>query len=131
VTASASSVKPKVSWNLEPALKAERVKALLVALQHLWSSGRQSRFLADISPKFIAAAATTAKVPIFLESVNRKDGDIDLQALQEALRDAQPITVANCFGCRAGLFKSQPEGCQTVGAAFATMAKWVDQHYGV
>jgi CRISPR-associated protein Cst2 len=127
----ASSAKPKESWSLQPDQKAKRVKALLLALQHLWSSGRQSRFLADISPKFIAAAATTAKVPIFLESVNRKDGDMDVQALQEALRDSQAITVAHCFGCRAGLFKSQPEGCQTVGVAFETMANWVDQHYGV
>ena len=47
--------------------KAERVEALLDALQNLWSSGRQSRFLADLSPKFVAAAITTVKAPIFLE----------------------------------------------------------------
>ncbi|MCL6561137.1 MAG: type I-B CRISPR-associated protein Cas7/Cst2/DevR, partial [Firmicutes bacterium] len=42
--------------DLPPAERAKRVKALLVALKNLWSSGRQTRFLADISPKFVAAA---------------------------------------------------------------------------
>ncbi|MHC5543578.1 type I-B CRISPR-associated protein Cas7/Cst2/DevR, partial [Singulisphaera rosea] len=51
-----ASAEKKVGWELKPKQKAERVVALLIALQHLWSTGRQSRFLADISPKFIAAA---------------------------------------------------------------------------
>ncbi len=79
-------------WNLKAAEKARRVAALLSALQHLWSSGRQSRFLADISPKFVAAATLTAKVPLFLESVTvRRDGpggdsSIDLAPLPKHLK---------------------------------------------
>ena len=34
------------------------------------------------SPKFVAAAVTTAKVPIFLESVQRKGDGIDTELLQ-------------------------------------------------
>lgn len=41
--------------------KASRVKDLLTAFKNLWTSGRQTRFLADISPKFIAAAMLTVK----------------------------------------------------------------------
>ena len=127
----------------------------LAALQHLWSSGRQTRYLADISPKFVAAAATTAKVPIFLESVQHNgDGNIDTRALREALADAESIVVEHCFGARSGLFnglvvgggekpkepqppEQQPtEGeaafkCQTVGQAFATMQRWVNANYGI
>lgn len=150
-----SSAEPEKAWELKREEKAKRVIGLLDALQHLWSSGRQTRFLADISPKFVAAAATTAKVPIFLETVQRNgDGGIDTRALREALADAKSIVVEHCFGARSGLFsglvvegeekpKEPPtpdpqstEGeaafkCQTVGQAFATMKRWVNAHYGI
>ena len=54
---------------LKKSEKIERVIAFIDAFQNLWSSGRQSRFLADISPKFMAGALMKAKNPIFLESV--------------------------------------------------------------
>jgi CRISPR-associated protein Cst2 len=118
------------AWELKPGEKTERVCALLTALQHLWSSGRQSRFLADISPKFVAAAVTTAKVPVFLESVQRDGDGIHVQVLKEALADASSITIAHCFGTRAGLFSTVPEDCKTVGEAFEKMHTWVKEHYG-
>ncbi len=123
-------------WDLKAAEKARRVAALLSALQHLWSSGRQSRFLADISPKFIAAAILTAKVPLFLESVTvRHDGasgdaGVDIAPLAEALEDAKEIMVAHCFGARSGLFRQVPEGCLTIGQAFESIQGWVKDHYG-
>jgi CRISPR-associated protein Cst2 len=122
-------------WELGAGEKATRVNALLSALQHLWSSGRQSRFLADISPKFIAGAVLTAKVPIFLESVRRtvseRDVAIDPKAITEALEDAKKITVAHCFGVRAGFFSQVPDGSRTVGQAFEAISGWVKDHYGV
>jgi CRISPR-associated protein Cst2 len=121
----------KKAWDLRPAEKAARVDAFLTALQHLWSTGRQSRYLADISPKFVAAAATTAKVPLFLESVQRKGDGVDVDALTQALADARAVTVAHCFGTRAGLFGAVPEGCLSVGAAFDAVRGWVKDHYGV
>jgi CRISPR-associated protein Cst2 len=126
-----SAAKPDESWELEPKDKAGRIRALLTALQHLWSTGRQSRFLADISPKFVAAAVTTAKVPIFLESVERAEGGLNTVALNEALADAAPILVAHCFGARSGLLKGAPEKCMTVGQAFETMHSWINEHFGV
>ena len=125
-----SAEKAKEPWELKPSEKAGRVDALLTAIQHLWSSGRQSRFLADISPKFVAAAATTAKVPLFLESVQRKGNGLDVRALNEALEDARPITAAHCFGARAGLFETLPDGCVTVGQAFESIRGWVKAYYG-
>lgn len=121
----------KPGWEIKPEEKARRVSALLKALQHLWSSGRQTRYLSDISPKFVAAALLTAKAPIFLEAVQVKGGDLNAMALTEALTDAQSITLKHCFGMRAGLFESKPNRCTTVGEAFITLHRWVAEHFGV
>lgn len=125
-----SGDKLKDAWDVGPAEKSKRVVALLNALQHLWSGGRQSRFLADISPKFVAAAVTTAKVPLFLESVQCKAGNLDLTALKEAVDDAKAITAAHCFGARSGLFGTLPDGCLSVGDSFDTVRDWVNKYYG-
>lgn len=125
-----ASAEKKEPWELTKSQKSERVVALLNALQHLWSGGRQSRFLADISPKFVAAAVTTAKVPLFLESVQSKAGNLDLGALKEAVDDAKAITAAHCFGGRSGMFGSLPEGCLSVGEAFDAVRGWVTSFYG-
>jgi CRISPR-associated protein Cst2 len=121
-------------WDLDAGKKAARVNALLSALQHLWSSGRQSRFLADISPKFVAAAALTAKVPIFLESVSGRRSEreitLDCHAIAEALQDSKKIIVGHCIGSRSGFFAQVPEGTKTVGEAFDTIRGWVKDHYG-
>ena len=120
----------KKAWELKGLEKAERVNSLLTALQHLWSSGRQSRFLADLSPKFVAAAVTTAKSPIFLESVIPKDDGIDTTAINEVVADSKAILVKHCFGVRSGTFTTVPEGTLTVGDAFSKMNEWVKTFYG-
>ncbi len=129
-----SSEKATQEWSLKPAEKAARVIALLKALQHLWSSGRQSRFLSDISPKFVAAATLTAKVPLFLESLRRdgagRDAGLDVKTLTETLDDSKEILVDHCFGARSGIFTGVPEGTKTVGQAFETIQGWVKTYYG-
>jgi len=117
--------------DLAPEERAKRVKGLLAALKNLWASGRQSRFLADISPKFVAAAMLTAKNPIFLESV-RVEGDSTVNAamIQETLDDYSPEIAASVIGIRTGAFDGEIEGAVTIGDAFATMASWVDEYYG-
>jgi CRISPR-associated protein Cst2 len=109
--------------------KTHRVIGLLAALQNLWSSGRQSRFLADLTPKFVAAAITSAKAPIFLESVQIQDGGLNGVALREILADHQDVIIDHVFGARSGLFNGLIEGTVTVGEAFQTMAGWVTKHY--
>jgi CRISPR-associated protein Cst2 len=125
-----SAEKPAEAWELDASSeKAARVTALIDALQHLWSSGRQSRFLADISPKFVACALTTAKVPIFLESVLRNGDGIDIAALQESLDDSHDIVAAHCCGARSGLFGKVPKDWKKIGEAFDTVRAWIDQYY--
>jgi len=114
---------------LENAEKASRVKDFLTAFKNLWTSGRQTRFLADISPKFIAAAMLTTKNPIFLESVVPKNGGINVELLNETIEDFKNEIKAKVFGARKGLFSNLPDGTVSIGNAFDTMANWIAEHY--
>lgn len=109
--------------------KSERVNSLIDALKNLWSSGRQTRFLADISPKFVAAAILTTKNPIFLESVIPVNGGVNIAVLQEVSKDFKGEIKASVFGARKDMFSTLPEGTITIGEAFNTMKKWVNEHY--
>jgi CRISPR-associated protein Cst2 len=114
---------------LPPEEKAKRVKALLVALKNLWSSGRQTRFLADISPKFVAAALLKVKNPIFLESVLPASEGINTELLSETVEDFKDETFAVVFGGRKELFKVLPENTLSLGESFGVMDDWVDTYY--
>lgn len=114
---------------LPPAERASRVKALLAALKNLWSSGRQTRFLADISPKFIAAALLRVKNPIFLESVLPVNGGVNTALLSETLQDYENEIIVSVFGGKRELFKTLPENTVSIGDAFAAIDSWIDKHY--
>lgn len=87
------------------------MKAFLTAVKNLWASGRQSRFLADISPKFIASAMLTTKNPVFLESVRvAGDGTIDNQMIKETLQDYKDEIVKSVVGVRTGAFNGEVTG---------------------
>ena len=116
--------------DIDVSQKADRVSALLDALQNLWSSGRQSRFLADLSPKFVAAAVTTVKAPIFLESVQVQGNTLSGATLEEVLADHQNVVLGSVFGSRTGLFDGTPANTGTVGEAFSTIKGWVQAVYG-
>ncbi|MDH7593993.1 MAG: type I-B CRISPR-associated protein Cas7/Cst2/DevR [Methanomicrobiales archaeon] len=116
--------------DLPPEERAKRVKAFLTAVKNLWASGRQSRFLADISPKFIVSAILTTKNPIFLESVRvAEDGTIDNQMIKETLQDYKDEIVKSVVGVRTGAFNGEVTGAVTIGDAFNTMMQWVDTYY--
>jgi CRISPR-associated protein Cst2 len=109
--------------------KAKRVKALLQALKNLWGSGRQSRFLADLSPKFVASAFMTVKNPIFLESLSIKNGSVDAVILDEVITDFSKEILVSVFGERKGLFKNDCEKAVTIGKAFEELENLVDEYY--
>ncbi len=109
--------------------KAKRVLAFIDALQVLWSSGRQSRFLADISPKFIAAALMKSKNPIFLESVTLSEtGQIDMEKLNSVIADYEKFIDKSAFAVQEAVFDKQ-EGMLTLSEGFATVANWVKEYY--
>ncbi|MCX9083734.1 MAG: type I-B CRISPR-associated protein Cas7/Cst2/DevR [Candidatus Methanoperedens sp.] len=109
--------------------KAARVKALLSAVKNLWASGRQTRFLADISPKFIAAAMLKTKNPIFLESVQVEGKKLNVDMIKETLKDYKSETISSVIGLRKGVFIGDIENSKSIGEAFDEMGTWVDQHY--
>lgn len=109
--------------------KIARLKDFLNAFKNLWTSGRQTRFLADISPKFIAAAMLTTKNPIFLESVVPMNGGINVELLNETVSDFNNEIKAKVLGARKGLFSNLPDGTVSIGDAFDIMANWIDEYY--
>lgn len=116
---------------LDSKAKAERVKAMLASVKNLWASGRQSRYLADISPKFIAGALLAVKNPIFLESIRVNGAELNVKTLTETLEDYKSETLATVIGTRSGFFTGTPEDAVSIGEAFDTMVRWVNQHYEV
>jgi CRISPR-associated protein Cst2 len=109
--------------------KAQRVKDLLNAIKNLWASGRQSRFLADIAPKFVAAAMLKTKNPIFLESIQVDGKKINTGMIKETLKDYNTEIVASAIGIRQGFFEGTIDGAKSIGDAFDEMATWVDTYY--
>ncbi len=109
--------------------KAKRVKDLLSSVKNLWTPGRQGRYLADISPKFVAAAMLRVKNPIFLESVQVDAKTLNMGMLNETVQDYKGEIIDHVFGLRQGFFSAAPEGTKTIGEAFDAMTTWVDKYY--
>lgn len=109
--------------------KAKRVTAFLDAFRNLWSSGRQSRFLSDISPKFIAAAFMKAKNPIFLESVNvDKNGKINYEKLRTVLSDYDKFIDEHVFAGQEAVFELS-DGVVGLKAGFEKIESWITEYY--
>lgn len=115
--------------NIDNKEKAARVKDLLAAVKNLWASGRQSRFLADISPKFVAAAMLKTKNPIFLESIQVKGNVLNTEMIKEALSDYSAETIASVIGMRKGVFSGEVDKSMSIGDAFVEMNNWIDEYY--
>ena len=109
--------------------RCKRLKSLLDAFRNLWSSGRQTRFLADISPKFVASAILTTKNPVFLESVLPTTKGVNVALLNEVLKDFEEEIKDSVFGARKNLFSTLPENTVTIGEAFKKMKNWVNEYY--
>ena len=111
--------------------KAKRVLAFIDALQMLWSSGRQSRFLADISPKFVAAAMMKSKNPIFLESVSLKEnGQINTDALMSVVGDYNRFIENYVFAVQEAVFEKH-ESMVSLSEGFEAIGDWVNDYYGI
>ncbi|MEZ0539534.1 type I-B CRISPR-associated protein Cas7/Cst2/DevR [Fibrella arboris] len=109
--------------------RTRRVIGLLEAFQTMWSSGRQSRFLADISPKFMAAACMNSKNPIFLEAVKTdRTGQVDVAALQTVLSDYEQFISSSVLATQESVF-SKTDGVVSLKEGFASMKQWVRDYY--
>ncbi len=109
--------------------KSKRVLAFLDTFRNLWSSGRQSRFLSDISPKFIAAAYMKAKNPIFLEAINvGKDGKINYAQLQTVVSDYDKFLKDYVFAAQEAVFELS-DGVVGLKEGFEKIETWVKEYY--
>lgn len=109
--------------------KSTRAIAFLDAFRNLWSSGRQSRFLSDISPKFIAAAYMKAKNPIFLEAVNvSKDGKVNYEELKSVVSDYDKFLTDSVFAAQEAVFELS-EGVVGLKAGFEKIEGWIKEYY--
>ena len=108
--------------------RKKRVFILLDAIKNLWGSGRQSRFLSDISPKFLVAAIMKTKNPIFLESVTLNQNKINDKILQETLEDYNDQILDYVIGMRSEMFECSLEH-GTIKDAFDKMKNWVENYY--
>lgn len=115
---------------LAPAEKQKRVTALVEAIQNLWGIGRQSRFLADISPKFICAALMKVKNPIFMECLKVDDNKVDMQLVKSTMEDFKGQTAKTVIGERKGFFASDTAEAKPLGAAFEEIKQWITEVYG-
>ena len=111
--------------------KKRRVIIMLDSFRMLWSSGRQTRFLSDISPKFVAAALMNSKTPIFLESVNvdtKTQTKINMEHLNSVVNDYKKYIVAHTFAVQDSIFEKQEE-MVSLADGFAEIEKWVEAYY--
>jgi len=113
---------------LAPEEKAKRVNLFLDAVKNLWSTGRQTRFLADISPKFVAGALMKVKNPIFLESVVLGEDGVNMDLIRETLNDYKAEIISYVIGAKKGMYPNLQE-TETIGRTFEIMKEWVNKHY--
>ena len=120
--------------------KKRRVSSLIDAIQNLWGIGRQSRFLADISPKFVAAALMRVKNPVFMECVRclelstpegaKNIGNVDIPLIESTFSDFKDMISEHVLGERKGFFAEDNEKVKPLGDAFNVMRGWLDEVYG-
>jgi len=109
--------------------KKQRVLDFIDAFRTLWSSGRQSRFLADISPKFIAAAFMSVKNPIFLEAVNiDKKGEVQLEELNSVVSDYGKFISDHVFAIQKSTLTTNADS-DSLKEGFEKIENWVKEYY--
>ena len=111
--------------------KSKRVIAFIDAFRSMWSSGRQTRFLADISPKFIAAAYMKSKNPIFLEAVDlNKDGQVNIEKLKTVIDDYDKFIEKSVFAVQESIFEKSGD-VKSLKDGFTELENWVKEYYNV
>ncbi|HOK75969.1 MAG TPA: type I-B CRISPR-associated protein Cas7/Cst2/DevR [Bacteroidales bacterium] len=110
--------------------KFRRTAALIDAIQNLWTVGRQSRFLTDMSPKFVCAALLRVKNPIFLESIKvDANGKINESLIESTLEDNSSQIIEYVIGERKGFFPEDNKKYASLGESFEKIKAWLKNVY--
>lgn len=116
--------------NLSNEEKRNRVISLIDAIQNLWTIGRQSRFLTDMSPKFISSALMSVKNPIFMECIRFDESKgLSSSLLNNTVKDFESQIIHHTFGERKGFFPVDNDDFQSIGESFNNIRKWVAEVY--
>ncbi len=105
--------------------KIKRISAFIDSFQNLWSSGRQTRFLSDVSPKFIAAAIMYSKNPIFAEAVNYP---INMNLINTVKHDYNLFIKDSVFAVQKSVFGGF-EGSENLADGFMKIKGWIKELY--
>lgn len=115
---------------IEDSERCRRVLGFIDAFRNLWSSGRQSRFLADISPKFIAAAYMKTKNPVFLEAVNVDINNVvEIEKLKTVVIDYDKYIESYVFAGQEAVV-GKMDDVQNLKDGFEMIEGWVKDYYG-
>lgn len=124
------SLGDKYELSLSGEEKIKRVKALINAIQNLWTVGRQSRFLTDMSPKVVYAALLKVKNPIFLESLVMDEHNTPSYTLaHNTVEDFQEVILDYVLGERKGFFAKDNNNIKPLGEAFTCIKQWIEDVY--
>lgn len=120
----------KYELKLDDEEKTKRVLALIDAIQSLWTIGRQSRFLSDMSPKLVCAALMTVKNPIFMESIriNEKE-ELNAELINNTISDFKNQILHSAIGERKGFFNKDSDEFRALGKCFEVIRTWVKDAY--
>lgn len=124
------SVGDKYELSLNNEEKMTRVIALIDAIQNLWTVGRQSRFLSDMSPKLVCAALMTVKNPIFMESIKIDENEeINVDLINNTISDFRNQIIDSVIGQRKGFFKKDSDDFMNLGECFESIHSWIRDTY--
>lgn len=124
------SIGDKYELRLSNEDKIKRTLALVDSIQNLWTIGRQSRFLTDISPKLVCASLMTVKNPIFMESIRIDEKDeLNTVLIKNTIGDFKNQIIHSIIGERKGFFGNDTEEFTTLGDCFETIQGWIKDTY--
>lgn len=119
----------KYELDLDNSERTNRVISLVDAIQNLWTVGRQSRFLSDISPKLICAATMTVKNPIFMESIRIDDDIVNVDLINNTISDFNKQIIDSTIGERKGFFGKDVDEFKSLGESFEIIRRWIKEAY--
>jgi CRISPR-associated protein Cst2 len=107
--------------------RKNRIKNLLKAIEHIWGGGKQSRFLTDMSPKFLAITFQKTKSPIFLETLTvSQNEELNIDAINEVLNGNKNIISKQFLGIQNGIFKNKEDDLTNLDTISDTFSKAVE-----
>lgn len=87
-----------------------RLSIFLDSLMTLWTGGKQTNILSDISPKFIVFSFQTVKLPFLLEAVScDTKGKVDAAKLLDSLSNYSTVTTQVIIGTTGVIDSSEIE----------------------